>query len=312
MKVYRSTNSLPVFKNPVVTIGTFDGVHEGHRQLIKKIKNIASEIKGESVLITFDPHPRFVIHPEEKSLRILSTLEEKIALLNAEGVDHLVIIPFTKEFSMYSARDYIREFLVAKFHPAVIVTGYNHSFGHHRDGNIEMLKKYAEEFNYRVEELSKQIVDEIAVSSTRVRIALSEGDFETARHLLGHDYTLKGTVVRGQQLGNKIGFPTANIEPNSDFKLIPADGVYAVRVSWNENLYTGMMNIGFRPTVDGLHHKLEVHLFNFGADIYSQQIEIQFVKRLRDEKKFSSLDELKIQLGKDRDNAIQIFSSLPL
>ena len=301
MKVYLSIDNLPSFKNPVITIGTFDGVHEGHRHLIQKIKSLAKENNGESVLITFDPHPRLVVYPEDKSLRILTTLEEKILLLEAEGVDHLVVVPFTKEFSLHSAKDYLKNFLVEKFHPSIIVTGYNHSFGHHRDGNIEMLRRFENEFYYKVEELNKQLVDDIAVSSTRIRIALQEGDIELASHLLGHSYSVTGEVVHGQQLGNKIGFPTANIQINDSLKLIPEDGVYAVTVNLKTEKLKGMMNIGFRPTVDGLHHKLEVHLLDFNSDLYNQQLEIHFVKRLRDEKKFSSLDELKEQLRKDKE-----------
>jgi len=310
MKVYHSSNNLPEFKNPVVTIGTFDGVHAGHRKLIQKIKSIADKISGESVLITFEPHPRLIIHPEEKSLRILTTLDEKINLLESEGVDQLVIIPFTSEFSLQSAKDYIKNFLVNKFHPKVIITGYNHSFGHHRDGNIEMLRKHETEFNYKVEELNKQLIDDIAVSSTRIRIALSEGDIELASHLLGHTYAISGMVVKGQQLGNKLGFPTANISINDSLKLIPADGVYAVRIKYKNNFLKGMMNIGFRPTVDGLHHKLEVHLFDFNKDLYNEILEIQFVKRLREERKFLTVDDLKEQLHKDKEQSILILKDI--
>lgn len=306
MKVYRNINNLPSFKNPVITIGTFDGVHEGHRHLIQKIKSLALETHGESVLITFDPHPRLIIHPEEKSLRILTTLNEKISLLETEGVDHLIVVPFTKDFSLLSAKDYLQNFLIKNFHPAIIVTGYNHSFGHHRDGNIEMLRKFENEFHYKVEELNKQLVDDIAVSSTRIRIALNEGDIKLATHLLGHSYAIAGTVVHGQQLGNKIGFPTANIAINDSLKLIPADGVFAVYVNYKNEKLKGMMNIGFRPTIDGMHHKLEVHLLDFSKDLYNEELEIHFVKRLRDEKKFSSIDELKAQLKLDKENTVSV------
>ena len=306
MKVYRSINSLPLFKNPVLTIGTFDGVHEGHRHLIQKIKSLARETNGECVLITFDPHPRLIIHPEDKSLRILTTLNEKISLLETEGVDHLVVVPFTKEFSLLSAKDYLQNFLIENFHPCIIVTGYNHSFGHHRDGNIEMLRKFENEFHYKVEELNKQLVDDITVSSTRIRIALNEGDIELATHLLGHSYSIAGTVVHGQQLGNKIGFPTANIAVKDSLKLTPADGVYAVYVNYKTAKLKGMMNIGYRPTVDGMHHKLEVHLLDFNKDLYNEELKIHFVKRLREEKKFSSIDELKEQLKLDKENTISV------
>ncbi len=304
MKVYRSINNLPSFKNPVITIGTFDGVHKGHHHLIQKIKSLANENEGESVLITFDPHPRLIIHPEENSLRILTTLSEKISLLETEGVDHLIVVPFTKEFSLLTAKDYLKNFLIENFHPFIILTGYNHSFGHHRDGNIEMLRKFETEYHYKVEELSKQLVDDIAVSSTRIRIALNESDIELANQLLGHSYSIAGTVVHGQHLGNKIGFPTANILINDSLKLIPADGVYAVLVNYNNEKLKGMMNIGYRPTVDGLHHKLEVHLLDFNKNLYGEELEIHFVKRLRDEKKFSSVDDLKDQLKLDKENTV--------
>ncbi|GDX51026.1 riboflavin biosynthesis protein [Bacteroidota bacterium] len=306
MKVYHSINNLPLFKNPVITIGTFDGVHEGHRNLIQKIKSLSNEKQGESVLITFDPHPRLVVYPDDKSLRILTTLNEKISLLKKEGVDHLIVVPFTKEFSLLSAKDYLQNFLIEKLHPSIIVTGYNHSFGHHRDGNIEMLRRFENEFHYKVEELNKQLVDDIAVSSTRVRIALNEGDIELATDLLGHSYSISGIVVHGQHLGNKIGFPTANISINNSLKLIPADGVYAVRVNYKNEKLKGMMNIGNRPTVDGLHHKLEVHLLDFNKDLYNEELEIHFVKQLREEKKFSSVDELKEQLKLDKENTITV------
>lgn len=306
MKVYRSIDQLPKFKNSVITIGTFDGVHEGHRHLIQKIKLLAKEIEGESAIITFNPHPRLIIHPDDKSLRILTTLNEKISLLEKERVDHLIVVPFTKEFSLLSAKDYLINFLIEHFHPSIIVTGYNHSFGHHRDGNIEMLRKFENEFHYKVKELNKQLVDDIAVSSTRIRIALNEGDIALATHLLGHNYSVSGTVDHGQQLGNKIGFPTANITINDKLKLIPADGVYAVYVIFKNEILKGMMNIGYRPTVDGLHHKLEVHILEFDKDLYNEVLEIQFVKRLREEKKFSSIDELKQQLKLDKANTIAV------
>ncbi len=300
MRVFRNTHSLPPFNNAVVTIGTFDGVHRGHQQLIKRIHSLEESVKGESVLITFDPHPRTVVYPQEHNLHLLSSLDEKIALLEKEGIDNLVVVPFTKEFSTQSARDYVEHFLVGKFHPAIIVIGYNHSFGHHRDGNIELLKKLSLEFNFKVEEISKQIVDEIAVSSSRIRIALEEKDCELASHLLGRHYSLQGTVVEGDKIGRTIGYPTANISVTDPSKLIPADGIYAVFVTVEGKKYKGMLSIGYRPTVGGTQKTIEVNIFDFDKTIYGQTIEISFVKWLRAEEKFNSLDELKAQMHKDK------------
>ncbi|MFI5135626.1 MAG: bifunctional riboflavin kinase/FAD synthetase [Chitinophagales bacterium] len=306
MQVHHNIESLPQFRNAVITVGTFDGVHKGHQQLIGRILQLSKQISGESVLITFDPHPRAVIYPNDQSLRLLSTTEEKIKLLESFQVDHLVIVPFTKEFSMLSARDYIENFLVEKFHPAVIVIGYNHHFGHHRDGNIELLRSLSTQFDFRIEEIPKQMVDEIEVSSTRIRIAMQEGDVSTASHLLGHPYSLTGKVVKGNQLGRKLEFPTANISIADQFKLIPADGVYAVKVLVNEDWKHGAMNIGYRPTVNGTHHTIEVYIFDFSSDLYEQEITVQFIEFIREEKKFETLDLMVEEIQRDEEIARKI------
>jgi len=308
MRVFRDINSLPAFKNAVITVGTFDGVHRGHQQLIRKIHSLAQSVTGESVLITFNPHPRIVVHPDDHQLRLLSTLDEKISLLEKEGIDNLVVVPFTKEFSTQSAREYVECFLVGQFHPAVIVIGYNHSFGHHRDGNIELLKKLSAEYNFRVEEISKQIVEDIAVSSTRIRIALEERDCELASQLLGRHYSLYGTVVEGDKIGRTLGYPTANIAVADSTKLIPADGIYAVTVTVEGKIYKGMLSIGYRPTVGGTKKTIEVNIFDFNKNIYNQTIELSFVKWLRAEEKYSSLDELKVQLEKDKINSLEVLN----
>jgi riboflavin kinase/FMN adenylyltransferase len=292
MHVHKNIDQLPGFKKAVITTGTFDGVHRGHQELISRINGLALETGGESVLVTFDPHPRMVVYPADHSLRILSTLEEKIELLEKLKIDHLVIVPFTKEFSLLSARDYTDHFLVGKFKPAVIVIGYNHQFGHHRDGNIELLRKLAPVHRFRVEQISKQLIDDIEVSSTRIRIALQEGDVKTASHLLGHHYSLRGTVEKGNQLGRKLGFPTANISISDPFKLIPADGIYAVKaIAGGQNLQ-GALSIGFRPTVNGTHRTVEVFLLDFNQDIYNEPIQVEFVEWIREEKKYETLDLL--------------------
>lgn len=305
MRVFKNIDSLPAFRNAVITVGTFDGVHKGHQQLISRIHSLAEAAKGESILITFDPHPRTIVYPQEHNLRLLSTLDEKISLLEKEDIDNLVVIPFTKEFSTRSARDYVENFLVGKFHPSIIVIGYNHSFGHHRDGNIELLKKLSSEFNFKVEEISKQIVDEIAVSSSRIRIALEEKDCELACNLLGRYYSIRGVVIDGDKIGRTLGYPTANISVGSLCKLIPADGIYAVYVTVKGKRYKGMLSIGYRPTIGGIKKMTEVNIFDFNEIIYGQTIEIAFVKWLRSEEKFNSLDELKVQLGEDKINSME-------
>ena len=311
MLVHRNINALPAFHHAVLTIGTFDGVHKGHQQLIARIRRLSEEIEGESVLITFDPHPRTVVSQEKKPVRLLSTIEEKITLLESLGVDHLVIAPFTREFSMLSARDYVEKFLVEKFHPSIIVIGYNHHFGHHRDGNLELLQSLSARYQFRVEEISKQMVDEIEVSSTRIRLALDDGDVSTASHLLGHPYSITGKVIKGNQLGRKFGYPTANIEPDDSAKLVPADGVYAIRIQLpqSDQWKNGVMSIGYRPTVNGTHHTIEAFVFDFDGNLYDQQITVQFVQYIREERKFETVDFMIEEIRNDERIARQILTA---
>jgi riboflavin kinase/FMN adenylyltransferase len=308
MLVHNDTTHLPIFNKPIVTTGTFDGVHRGHVQLIETLTRHAQDTGGESVLITFDPHPRQVLNPEEDSLRLLTTREEKIRLLEKLGIDHVVFVAFNKAFAALSAHDYLKNFLVDKFHPAAIALGYNHNFGHHRDGNIELLKKYQDQFGYTVIEISKQIVDDINVSSTRIRLALNEGDLSTANHLLGRPYSFSGTVVTGRQLGRTLGFPTANLDIVDTQKLIPAFGVYAVKAWIGEEMNNGVMNIGNRPTVDGKNRTIEVHLFDFDRDIYNQTITVELWHYLRPEQKFEGLEALKAQINMDKMKAGQLLN----
>ena len=299
MQVHRNLQQLPAFRRSVITAGTFDGVHAGHQQLIERIVQLARNSGGESVLITFEPHPRLILEPDNQHLRLLSTLEEKIKLLSRFPIDHLVVVPFHRDFATLSAQDYIREFLVGHFHPEKIVIGYNHHFGHHRDGNFELLVQMGPAAGYEVIEIPRQLVDTIEVSSTRIRIALEEGDLEQANHLLGHPYILTGLVTKGRKLGRTIVFPTANLQPFSDRKLTGKPGVYAVRVKGDDFQRDGMMNIGYRPTINGTGLTIEVNLFDFADSLYGQTLEVAWISRLRDEKKFESLEALTTQLGRD-------------
>jgi len=308
MLVYRNTDVLPLFRNAVLTIGTFDGVHSGHQQVIAQMKKRALEVNGETVILTFDPHPRTVVKAAE-GIRLINTMEEKIELLSAMGIDNLVIIPFTEQFAQFSAEDYISQFLIRNFHPHTLIIGYDHHFGKGRSGNFELLKKQSAIFHYHLQEIPAHVLNSISVSSTRIREAIAEGDMETAGHLLGYTYFFSGEVVEGNKLGRTIGFPTANLIIAEKSKLIPGDGVYAVEVEISdepEKKYKAMMNIGFRPTVDGSKRMVEVNIFDFDRSIYGATLKV-FVKRfLRQEQKFSNLDSLKAQLITDKKNAQQV------
>ncbi len=311
MKVYTNFDELGEIKNPVLTIGTFDGVHIGHQKIIEKIKAEAKKIHGETVLFTFFPHPRLVLNPNDNSLRMIQTLEEKKKVLEDLGLDHLIIFPFTKEFSQVNAQDFIKNYLVDKLKLKVIVVGYDHRFGKGREGNIELLKQYSEEFNYKVIEIPAQEIDEVNVSSTRIRKAILTGDIETANTYLSDSFKLSGKVLKGQQLGRTIGCPTANLEVVDALKVIPAIGVYVVKVFLEDGQsFRGMMSIGQNPTVtDSTSIKLEVNLFDFEGDLYGQQITVQFLKYMRSEIKFDSVEQLKQQLDEDRKASLDFFAS---
>lgn len=303
MAIFYSTDNLPSFQNAVITIGTFDGVHTGHKAILNKVVEHATATGGESVLITFHPHPRKLIFPDQK-IDILTPQEEKIKLITAIGIQHIVVVPFTKEFAALSAKEYISDFLVKHFQPKSIVIGYDHHFGQDRKGNISLLNEVKNEFGFEVVEISAQLIDDATVSSTKIRKALLNGEVHDASQMLGRDYSLTGTVVKGAQLGRTIGYPTANIQPADDEQLIPAVGVYAVRVMIDGTSYNAMMNIGYKPTVTNEHLlTIETHIFNFSEDIYEKKLQIQFASRLRNEQKFKSLDELKQQLAQDKINA---------
>jgi len=313
VKIHRDLISFQA-KNPVLTIGTFDGVHLGHRKIITRLHDIASGMNGESVIFTFDPHPRKVVAPNESSLRILTTLDEKIELFEQSGIDHLIIYPFTPEFAQLSYQQFVEEILVGQIHTKYLVVGYDHKFGKNRQGDFEFLKNCADRLDFQIEKLDVLLMNESGVSSTKIREALQKGDIETANAFLGYPFTLHGTVVQGQQLGRKIQFPTANVEASDPDKIIPGFGVYAVKVKVQNQWSLGMLNIGNRPTVNNNadHRSIEVHIFDFEADIYDLPIELMFFKKLREEQKFPSIDDLREQLRKDRTNALTFFNSFSI
>jgi len=311
MKVHNDLNKLPSFRNAVVTIGSFDGVHEGHQMIIRKMNRLARDINGESVLITFHPHPRLVIYPKDNSLQLLTTIDEKIQLLERYGLDHVVVVPFTVEFSQQSADEYIEQFLVNRFQPHTIVIGYDHRFGAGRQGDINYLKAHGSTSGFEVVEIKKHEIEDIAISSTKIREALDAGHVEDAARLLGHSFTLTGTVVHGQQIGHKIGFPTANLEVSQPHKLVPPNGIYAVRVHHQDKVYGGMLYIGDRPTLKEYHNRtIEVNIFQFDQEIYGDKLKLELVGFIRSDSDFKGLDALRQQLERDRESALNVFQQL--
>lgn len=311
MKIHRDLHRFNA-QNPVLTIGTFDGVHLGHRKIITALCDRAKALNGESVLFTFDPHPRKVVAPGETNLRLLTTLEEKIALLEQSGIDHLIIYPFTREFSQLTYEEFVERVLVNQIHTKFLVVGYDHKFGKDRQGDYEFLKKCASRFDFHIEKLDVLLMNEAHVSSTKIREAIQRGDFQTANAFLGYPFALHGTVVEGQKLGRKIQFPTANVETTDPDKIIPGYGVYAVKVKVRNQQFLGMLNIGSRPTVNhnADNRSIEVHLFDFQSEIYGEPIELVFFNKLREEQKFASLDELKEQLAMDKKQTLDYFSQI--
>lgn len=307
MEVIRDINQFPKLSNAVVTSGTFDGVHVGHQKILKRLVENARQCGGKSVVITFWPHPRHVLTNDTRNLVfLLTTIEERIALLRKFEVDYLLIIPFTTQFANLTSSEFISEILIKTIGTKKLVIGYDHRFGKNREGSFEYLKANANQFGFEVEEIPQEDIDHIAVSSTKIRKALEAGDITTANKYLGYFYQLSGTVSEGDKLGRTLGFPTANLEVTESLKLIPARGVYAVYGTVNNQRLKGMLNIGMRPTVNGLHQTIETHFFDFDQDIYHQELQLELVARLRDEQKFSGLDALKTQLGKDKDAALKI------
>jgi riboflavin kinase / FMN adenylyltransferase len=311
MKVYNHLNEFRKVNNAVVTIGTFDGVHFGHRKIISRLTEVARQTGGESVILTFFPHPRMIINPEDASLKMITTMREKAELLEKLGVDHLIITPFTRDFSNLSAETYIRQILVDTIGTKKIIIGYDHHFGKDREGNLQKLQQFAPEYGYEAEEIPEQDIHDVAVSSTQVRKALLNGDVETANDFLGYPFSLFGQVIKGDQLGRTLGFPTANLLIEENYKLIPGDGIYAVNVRIDSDTavsYKGMAYIGNRPTINGMSRNIEVNIFDFNRDIYRQYITIEFLHFIRGDMRFDNMEALKEQISADKQSALSLLS----
>jgi riboflavin kinase/FMN adenylyltransferase len=314
MNVHYDLSSLPQFNDAIVTMGAFDGVHKGHQQIIQRMKQLAQKVQGETIIITFHPHPRKVISSVPGEIKQLTHLSERIGLLDKAGIDHLVVVPFDHRFSNMTAEEYVKDFIVAHFKPAHIIVGYDHRFGNGRKGDFKLLETLGKDFQFTVDEINEQLVDGEIVSSTLIRNCIAEKNIEQANNLLGYPYAFEGYVVRGNQLGRTIGFPTANLHINDEEKLIPSNGVYAVKVKGectNGVLLNGMMNIGVRPTVDGHKKVIEVNIFNFDQDIYDQTLIVQVFEFIRGEQKFDGLEALKNQLAQDKLQTATILQKYP-
>ncbi|WP_271407015.1 bifunctional riboflavin kinase/FAD synthetase [Tenacibaculum soleae] len=310
MKVIHSIFDFTPTQKTIVTIGTFDGVHIGHQKIIKELVDEAKKTNKKAVLLTFFPHPRMVLQ-KDLSIKLINTIDERAQYLEKIGLDYLIIHPFSKEFSRLTALDFVRDILVNQLNTSKLIIGYDHHFGKNREGNIEQLTEYSHLYDFTVEEIPAQDIDEVSVSSTKIRKALANGQLKTANNYLGYNFSLTGKVVNGKQLGGQIGFPTANINVLETYKLIPKTGVYIVQSIINNNTIFGMMNIGNRPTVNGNHQTIEVHFFNFNANLYNQTLTIELLYFLRDEQKFNSVNDLVIQLKKDKETAINFLKVTP-
>lgn len=301
MKIYKNIKNFQA-KNPVLTIGTFDGVHLGHIQIFNRLKEKAKEIKGESVVLTFWPHPRLVLGKSTDNIKMINTLDEKIKLIEEQGIDHLIIIRFTKSFAKLSSCDFIKQYLHEKLNIKALIVGYDHHFGKDRDGSFEVLKSCAIQYGFSIDKVEPYIVNNEIISSTLIRKTIMEGHLEKANQYLAKKYFFSGKVVNGKKIGRNIGFPTANIKLSENYKLIPECGVYAVETEINGKKYYGMLNLGYRPILndDKSNRSIEVHIINFKGNIYNQDIRVYFHKKIRNEIKFRSLERLKQQLIKDK------------
>lgn len=301
MNIYRDISALPSFNKAVVTIGSFDGVHLGHHRLIQKIKTIAQRIEGEDIVVTFDPHPRSVIFPNDTQIQLITDLDEKLHLFEKAGVSNVVIVPFTIEFSQQSPREYIEKFIIKSFDPSYLVIGYDHRFGLNRKGDYNLLLEYENKSYFKLEQIRKEELEDIAISSTKIRNYLNEGEVKKAGDFLGYKYCMNGKVVHGEKIGTKIGFPTANIKLPNSLKLVPKTGVYAVEVLHDHFWYKGMLYIGNRPSISrNGKHTIEVNIFDFNKTIYGDSLFIKFICFIREDQKFADLKELKQQLKKDK------------
>ena len=309
LRIFTNLEKTKSISKPVLTTGTFDGVHLGHRKIIDRLNSATNKIGGESTLLTFAEHPRMVLHPEDHGLELLNTLDEKLVLLENAGLQNLIIHPFTESFSRLSATEYVRDILVGKIGVSKLIVGYDHHFGRNREGDFNQLQEFSSMYQFDLEEIPAHEVENCRVSSTKIRQALNEGQIILASKLLGYPYQLSGKIVKGDQLGRKFGFPTANIAVEKDHKLIPSNGVYAVRVYINGKRAKGMMNIGHKPTVSSSRQKtIEVHIFDWQQDIYNKEINIEFIDRIRQEIKFDSTDKLIERLHVDRAQAESILA----
>jgi riboflavin kinase / FMN adenylyltransferase len=306
MQVHYSINNLPAFNKAVITIGTFDGVHRGHQLIINRLKDAARIAGGESIIITFHPHPRAVIASPVNGIKLINTLPERIELIAKTGIDHLVVVPFTDDFSNQSAEAYIGEFLVKKFKPHTIIIGYDHRFGRERQGDYKLMEDKAVEYGYQLLEIPVHLLDTVKVSSSAIRKAILQGTVEEATKLLGYPFFFEGEVVHGDKIGRTLGYPTANLKSTDEEKIALGDGIYAVRININGFMYKGMMSIGFRPTVNGTIRVTEVNIFDFEKDIYGMVVRVHVIKHLRNEVKFNGLEALKQQLHKDKEDSLAV------
>ena len=307
MKIYKSIDEYNESKSSVVTIGTFDGVHKGHQKIFKKVINASKQSNLSSVVLSFFPHPRIILN-KYNDIKMIDTLDEKINHLEKIGINHLIIHPFDKKFSLLSADQFIKEYLVEKLQLKHIVIGYDHRFGKGREASVKDLKEYSREFNFVVDEIDAQEIEKISISSTKIRNSINAGDLKTTKTYLGRFFNLTGKVVKGDGLGKQINYPTANISIEEDYKIIPKDGVYYIKTKIDNKLFNGMMNIGHRPTIGSKEKSIEVYLFNFDRDIYDKIISIDVVEKIRDEKKFSSIEALKKQLAKDEEHCLKLIN----
>ncbi len=300
VKIFNSLDEFQPIENVVVTIGTFDGVHFGHQQLIQRVKQKAAEINGSSLILTFFPHPRMILYPEEHGIELLNTIREKQALLEQEGIDNLLILPFDATFAEISSEEFIRKILVEKLKTKVLIIGYDHRFGKNREGSIDDLLKFAPECGFEVEQIPEQDVNEIAVSSTQIRKSLKRGDVATTAAFLGRPYTLTGTVVQGNKIGRTIGFPTANLQIVENYKLIPSEGVYVTKVEVGSEEFYGMLRIGRRPTLESAGKlSIEVFILDFNREIYGSEVTLHLLAWVREDRKFNSLEDLTRQIKND-------------
>jgi riboflavin kinase/FMN adenylyltransferase len=306
MKVHYAIDQLPAFTNAVITIGTFDGVHCGHQQIINTLKEAAVKAGGESIIITFHPHPRKVVSSAVTGIRLINTLTERIELIEQTGIDHLVVVPFTEYFANQTAEEYISDFLVDKFHPHTIIIGYDHRFGKERSGDYKLMEDKADEHQYQLMEIPVHLLNSIKVSSSNIREAILHSHIEDANKLLGYNFFFEGEVVHGDKIGRTLGYPTANLKSTDEEKIVLGDGIYAVYVGVDGTRYKAMMSIGFRPTVNGKKRVVEVNIFDFEKEIYGKIIRVYVVKYLRSEVKFNGLDALTLQLHKDKEDSLAV------